>query len=72
MVAQSIQFIGPPAHHPNPLLPEFGSMDIGAPNFIRLLMCKLPSMASACHLLLSFNRTSQTLGQLSVERGGAD
>jgi hypothetical protein len=41
MLSQSIQLIGPPAHHPLPLLPEFGSMSIGAPDFIRLLMRKL-------------------------------
>ena len=40
-LSQPIELVRPPAHHSHALLPEFGGMGVGAPDFIRLLMRKL-------------------------------
>jgi hypothetical protein len=36
-----VEVVGPSLHHPDALRPVFGCMHVGAPNIVRLLVCKL-------------------------------
>jgi excisionase family DNA binding protein len=40
-LAQPVQLISPPTHHPHPLLPELGRMGVSCPDFVGLLMRQL-------------------------------